>query len=76
MGLVIRNALQTTVLDGSSFFLINLARLLVVGATIGVSYIVFYVTDIHQQLIYPWVPIVVAAVASIVVSYPFFLVHK
>ena len=78
MGLIVRNPLHATVLDNSSTFIIWMCRLIVVGASVGLSYGVFYLWDeeLTSRLNNPFVPIIIIAIGAYIVSQPFFLVHR
>ena len=78
MGLIVRNPINSLVLDRSAFFVLWVGRLIVMGTSVGIAYATFYIWDeeMKEILVNKYVILILVAIGSLIVAHPFFLVHR
>ena len=77
-GLIMRNPLNSLVLDKASFFVIWVGRMIVMSTSVSVGYFLFYYwnDDLMVTIVNKYVILVIIGFGSLIVSHPFFLVHR
>ncbi len=78
MQLVVRNPVNSLVLDKSAFFVLWVGRLIVMGTSVSIGYCLLYIwnEELKEVLVNKYVILIIIAIGSLIVAHPFFLVHR